>query len=288
MPRRNPISPTVAPTYADSRAPAARTSRTLPAEACSPEATNTIAPTYPAPNTAQARVCHPALPHRARDTSAYQRSQAVRRWPTSRSPMPVSRTSLPGAAVVAVTNRCRASRLPAAPRSSAVRSTAGRQLDVSTVGSAHRASSASAGCTDISSATVTPSRRIQPHVENTDMYMWSRTNTWSRRTASRSSSSGRSWWAIVVTDACRRATWPSSTIVTLSRKRRWTRVPTTRRYQLAVADAARPAAAPSTAPRSCRRTSSPSSLSHTAMRASGSAANRDNRKAASSRPGSCR
>ena len=100
--------------------------------------------------------------------------------------MPVTRTSLPGGAVVAVTNRCRANRLAGAPFSWASRSTAGRQDEVSTVGSANRASRASAGLIDISRATVTPSRRIQPTVENTDMYMWSSTKTWSRSTDSRS------------------------------------------------------------------------------------------------------
>jgi hypothetical protein len=42
---------------------------------------------------------------------------------------------------------------------------------VSTVGSAKTASSTSAGWIEASSATVTASRRIQPHVEKTDMYM---------------------------------------------------------------------------------------------------------------------
>ena len=96
--------------------------------------------------------------------------------------MPVTRTSLPGGAVVAMVNRWRASRFAGAPRSSALRSTPGRHVDVSTVGSANTASSASAGWIDTSSTTVTPSRRIHPQVENTDMYMWSSTNTWSRST----------------------------------------------------------------------------------------------------------
>ena len=34
-----------------------------------------------------------------------------------------------------------------------------------------------AGWIDIRSATVTPSRRIHPQVEKSDMYMWSTTNT---------------------------------------------------------------------------------------------------------------
>ena len=59
--------------------------------------------------------------------------------------MPVTLTSLPGAAVVAMVNRCRDSRLWGAPLSCAARSTAGRQPDVSTVGMANTANSRSAG-----------------------------------------------------------------------------------------------------------------------------------------------
>ena len=154
--------------------------------------------------------------------------------------MPVTRTSLPGGAVVAVVNRWGASRREAAPCSSAARSTAGRQADVTTVGRANRASSSSAGWIDVSRATVTPRRRIQPAVEKTDMYMWSSTKTWSRSTDSRSRSSGRSWWAMVATDACRRATCDSRAMVTLSRKRRWTRVDTVRRNHVAAAESAQP------------------------------------------------
>ena len=89
--------------------------------------------------------------------------------------MPVTRTSLPGGAVVATVKRCRASRLACAARSCATRSTVGRHVDVTTVGTANTASSRSAGWIDASSVSVTASRRIQPQVENTDMYMWSST-----------------------------------------------------------------------------------------------------------------
>ena len=75
------------------------------------------------------------------------------------------------------------------------------------------------------------------------MYMWSRTNTWSRSTERRSSSSGRSWWATVTTEACRWATCDSRAIVTLSRNRRWTRVDTVRRNHVATADTHSPKAA---------------------------------------------
>ncbi len=85
--------------------------------------------------------------------------------------MPVTRTSFAGGGVVAVVNRCRARRLACAPRSIAARSTPGRHVDVSAVGIANTPSSSSAGWIDASSAIVTPRRRIQPHVEKTDMYM---------------------------------------------------------------------------------------------------------------------
>ena len=91
--------------------------------------------------------------------------------------MPVTRTSLPGEALVASVKRCRARRLCCATRSSTPRSTAGRQVAVQAVGAAKTASSTSAGWIETSSATVTPSRRNQPSVAKSDMYMWSSTNT---------------------------------------------------------------------------------------------------------------
>jgi hypothetical protein len=87
---------------------------------------------------------------------------------------------------VAVVKRCRASRSCGAARSWAMRSTAGRQVEVTTVGTAKTARSTRAGWIEASKATVTPSRRIHPQVEKSDMYMWSSTNTWLRRTESRS------------------------------------------------------------------------------------------------------
>ena len=63
--------------------------------------------------------------------------------------MPVTRTSLPGGAVVAVANRCRASRFAGAAPSWAARSTPGRHEAVSAVGRAKTASSASAGWIEI-------------------------------------------------------------------------------------------------------------------------------------------
>ena len=63
--RRNPTSPTVAPTYDDNRAPAASTSSTSPAGAARPRATKTIAATYAPPNMAHASECQPAEAQRA-------------------------------------------------------------------------------------------------------------------------------------------------------------------------------------------------------------------------------
>lgn len=161
----------MAPIYIDSRAPAASTSSTSPGGAASHDDTNTTAPTYASPNSAHPSAFQNALPQRAVAIGPYQRSQAARRRAIKDGPMPVTRTSLPGGAVVAVTNRCRARRADCAPRSWAARSTAGRQVAVSTVGSANSPNSASAGWMLISRATVTPRRRSQPQVENSDMYM---------------------------------------------------------------------------------------------------------------------
>ena len=169
--------------------------------------------------------------------------------PTRRSPMPVTRTSLPGGAVVAVANRCRASRFAGAPRScgGALHARPPRRRSAPSA-AANTASSASAGWIEISSATVTPSRRIHPHVENSDMYMWSSTNTWLRSIASRFEISGRSWCAMVATDACSRATCDSSAMVTRSRKRRCTRPLITRRNHVAAVERPRPTAAASDQP----------------------------------------
>src|SRR5690606_13351524 len=156
------------------------------------------------------------------------------------------------------------------------------------VGRANTARSRSAGCTEARSATVTPTRTIHPPVANTDRYMWSRTNTWSRSTESRSSRSGRSWWAIVATVAWRRATWASRAIVTLSRKRRCTRAETVRRNQVPALDAASPSAATTTAVRSPSTTPRPRRAIHSATRASGRASSTAMPTAAAMRRGSWR
>jgi hypothetical protein len=186
MPRRKPISDTVAETNDDSWAPAASTSSTSPGGAEMPAVTKTTAPTYPIPKMAQPAACHHAETQRVRPIGRNQRSAALRRSRISRSPIPVTRTSLPGGAVVAVTNRCRPSRACTAPSSWTRRSTAGRHDEVSTVGAANSASRPSTGLIDMSSSRVTTRRRIQPRVLNTDMYMWSSTKTWFRSTESRS------------------------------------------------------------------------------------------------------
>src|SRR5262245_34322736 len=106
--------------------------------------------------------------------------------------------------------------------------------------------------------------------------------------ASRSRYSGRSWCAMVATDACRRATWASSAMVTLSRKRRCTRVLTVRRNQVAAADTPSPIAAARVIPGRCSSTPLPRSMSHSAKRASGSAASCDSTKDTSINRGSWR
>ena len=100
--------------------------------------------------------------------------------------MPVTRTSLAAAALVAVANRCSASRLCCANRSSTCRSTPGRHAELTTVGTAKTTSSTSSGSMLVSSPIVITTRTVQPIVFSTDTYMWSRTKTWLRSTASRS------------------------------------------------------------------------------------------------------
>src|SRR5262245_4538479 len=93
---------------------------------------------------------------------------------------------------------------------------------------------------------------------------------------------------MVATEACSRATCDSSAIVTLSRKRRCTRVLTVRRNHVAVADTPRPIADTITSPDRCSSTPLPSSANHTAMSASGNAESCDSTKATSMRRGSWR
>jgi hypothetical protein len=93
---------------------------------------------------------------------------------------------------------------------------------------------------------------------------------------------------MVATDACSRATWASSAIFTLSRKRRCTRVLTVRSSQVAAAETPSATAAKRTRRPSCPSTPSPSSLSHQAINASGSAASSASTNAESMRPGSWR
>src|SRR6266699_1168080 len=141
---------------------------------------------------------------------------------------------------------------------------------------------------DASSANVTLSRRTHPSMENTAMYMWSRTKTWLRSMDRRSRYSGRSWCAIVAIEACTLATWDSRAIVTLSRKRRCMRVLTVRRNQVAAADTASPIAVPSTSPSRCSNTPLPSSINHSARSASGRAASCDSTSEANISRGSWR
>src|SRR3990172_57941 len=104
----------------------------------------------------------------------------------------------------------------------------------------------------------------------------------------RSRNSGRSWCAMVATEAWRRATCDSSAIVTLSRKRRCTRVLTVPRNHVAVAETPRPIADATISVAFPSSTPLPSSISHRASNASGSTASCDNTNAASISRGSWR
>ena len=150
-----------------------------PSVASSPSATNTIAPTYAAPKTVHASVCQTALhpPRRGDRLVPLLPCRAPLRRRAS-DPTPVTRTSLPGGAVVPSTNRCRASRLCGAPRSSAARSMPGRHEALITVGSANTTSSTSAGWIDASSDDRDDEpQRSSPSVEKIDMKRWSSANT---------------------------------------------------------------------------------------------------------------
>src|SRR5258708_9665092 len=93
---------------------------------------------------------------------------------------------------------------------------------------------------------------------------------------------------MVATEACSCATCDSSAMVTLSRKRRCTRALTVRRNHVAAVETPSPIAAPFTVPGLCSRTPLPSSISHRARSASGSAASCDSTKATTIRRGSWR
>ena len=261
-------------------------SSTSPALPSRVTATNQTASAKPTPNTAHDSPFHAAVTQRARETGRYQRSHAVRRSRTRAGPIPVTRTSLPGPAVVAVVNRWTASRWWTAARSSASRSAAGREDAVRTVGTAKSTSSSSAGSTEASSTSVMPSRTSQASMLSTDRYMWSSTKTCCRSTASRSRYSGRSWWASEPIEASSRATWVSSAIVTLSRNRRCTRVATTLNTHVHVTEAAMPRQLSSTWVRSPAATPSASSISHSASSASGIALSSVTTRAKTSSPGS--
>ena len=76
--------------------------------------------------------------------------------------MPSTRISLPGPAVVPMSNRWRASRLLGAAPSSVRRSTPARHEDTKTAGSANTVSSTNAGWIDMSNATVMRMRPTEP------------------------------------------------------------------------------------------------------------------------------
>lgn len=228
-----------------------------------------------------------AVSRRVAATGPYQSSHEARRSVATRSSRPATRTSLPGEAVVPTVKRWSARRRDGAPASSARRSTAGRHDEAMTVGTANSASRSSTGLTAASSTRVITRRSTQPAVVKTDMYRWSRTKTWLRSTDSRSSSSGRSWWAMVTTEACRWATWDSRAMVIRSRNRRWTRVDTVMRNQVATPAAPSSRIVTRTVPSSPARRASASTAKPTASIASGTAASSARPKATTISAGSC-
>ena len=156
-----------------------------------------------APKTAHASVCHTAEPHArlpTRAVPALPRRAALgdqsladagdahflarRRGRRDREQVARQAAGLRAALLRRALDR-RAARSRSAP-SAARRPPAAPARDESTP--AARSSRRAAGSTR--------------HVENSDMYMWSSTNTWLRSIDSRSRYSGRSWCAIVATDAC--------------------------------------------------------------------------------------
>ena len=216
---------------------------------------------------------------RARATGAYQSLPRLRcaslDEPSARCRS--SRTSLPGGAVVPSRKRWRARRSRDATPFLDVAFDAGRHARGEHRREREQRRAGRAPGSPTSSRTiVTPSRRIQPAVENNDMNRWSSVNTWSRSTLRRSRYSGRSWCSIVGTDACRRATCDSRKIVTRSRKRRCARSPTTLRNQVAVGrDAEAGGGDVMSRAVVVDRRRARCSFSHSASSASGSAANSD-------------
>ena len=213
-------------------------------------------------------------------TGPYQRSHAARRSAIRRSPMPVTRTSLPGGAVVAMVNRWRASRLACAPRSCAGsldpgpprRRQHGRNREhreqherrVNRRQQRHRHAQPQ-----------NPAERGKQrhvHVVEHEHLIAQHGQPIEILRAAPDARSSRPMPAVA-----RRAT--SSAIVTLSRKRRCTRVLTVRRNHVAAVETPRPIAAPCTRPDRCSRTPLPSSISHSASSASGSAASCDSTNA---------
>ena len=166
---------------------------------------------------------------------------------TSRGPMPRDAHLLAGRRGGGRREEVRApAGSPEAPRSSAARSTPGRQVEVSTVGSAKSASSASAGMDRHQQR-----RASRPAAGSSRR---SRTATCTcgraRTPGCAAPRAGRGTRAAPGArssrpTACSRATCDSSAIVTLSRKRRCMRVLTVRRNQVAVADTPSPRAAAS-------------------------------------------
>jgi len=251
MPRRKPISPTVAPMYADRRAPAASTSSTSPGVARIPHAAKTIVPTYPAPKIAHASVCQTALP-------------------SVRTP-PVRTTSprLPAFGDEAVADAGDANLL--------ARRSGGRRDEEVTCEPVERCAAFFGGPLDARPPRGREHRRQREGREQGE----GRVNRHQERDGDAETQDpaarreqrhvhvvehehliaqhrepievvGTFVCSMVDTDACSFATCDSSAIVTWSRKRRCVRSLITRRNQVAAADTPSPTAAPSTSVRSRR------------------------------------
>ena len=224
--------------------PAASTSRTSLGGRVQPDRRRTRQRRHTPARRPPTRACATApMPHRERATGRYQRSQASRRSAQGVRPMPVTRTSFPGGAVVADREQMTRQPLDCAPRSCAARSTAGspRRGQHRRHARTRRAAPAPDGST--------PAGRRSRRAAGSTRRSRTATCTCDRaRTPDRAASPGdRGYraapgarWSRSKPAAARRAT--SSAIVTLSRNRRWTRVLTVRRNQVAVAETPRPTA----------------------------------------------
>ena len=206
MPRRKPISPTVAPMYAESREPAASTSSTSPGGAREARRRRTRPRRRRRRRRAPSRARATARSRqRAAATGPYQRSHAARR--ARHEPL----ADAGDAHLLAGRRGGRRDRRggapagsPARPRSSAARSTPGRHVEVSTVGSAKSGEQRERRMDRHQqrerrrrAAAIQPHGREQRHVHVVEHEHLVRAAPRAGR-----GTPGRSWCSIVATDAC--------------------------------------------------------------------------------------